>query len=197
MLEKNESSKSRQLAIKLLDTFVRERQQREFFVPKDTRKDLEKLGLQNLVSQTIDPRKRHLAKIKRVKEELEFPDIVTLLVMMELPALEISTLLHRLSTQLMEDAEATFFSKENQACNCGCGCGCCCAAMMDMPYEQRINTHMDAKPYSIDPFNELEMPERERDSLLVRDFLDSFHAISNNASELINLRYFEIGKTFQ
>lgn len=196
MLEKKyESSKSRQLVIKLLDTFVRGRQRRAFVVPKDTKKELEKLGLQNFIYQVIDPRKSHLTKIKKLKEELEFSDIVALLVMMELPALEISTLLHRLSTQLMENAEATFFSKENQAFNCGCGS--CCSAMMDMPYEQRINVHMDAKPYSIDPFNELEIPERERDSLLVRDFLDSFHAISHKASDLINLRYFEIGKTFQ
>jgi hypothetical protein len=50
-------------------------------------------------------------------------DRVALLVMMELPVLETSTLLHRLSRQLAEDPEAKYFSTVNLRDNCGSGCG--------------------------------------------------------------------------
>jgi hypothetical protein len=66
--------------------------------------------------------------------------------------------------------------------------------MAGLPYEERINVHLDAKPFSIDPFNEVGIPEKERDALLIRDFLSSYEALSNAVSEEINARYHRMGR---
>ena len=63
--------------------------------------------------------------------------------------------------------------------------------MASLPYAERINVHLDAKPFSIDPFNEVGVPEEERDALLIRDFLHSYEALSNTISERIHSRYFQ------
>lgn len=68
--------------------------------------------------------------------------------------------------------------------------------MAGLPYEDRIKMHHDTKPYSIDPFNELETPIRERDSLLVKDFLSSYEAISESINERVNFRYIKMGEYF-
>jgi hypothetical protein len=68
--------------------------------------------------------------------------------------------------------------------------------MAGLPYEERINAHRDTKPYSIDPFNELAIPERERDALLIKDFLDSYEALSASVAERINKRYHRMGRDF-
>jgi len=69
--------------------------------------------------------------------------------------------------------------------------------MVGLPYELQIYTHIRAKPYSIDPFNEVGIPEQERDSLLIRDFLSSYEALSNSVAEQVNQRYFRIGRDFE
>ena len=68
--------------------------------------------------------------------------------------------------------------------------------MASLPYEERINAHHIAKPHSIDPFNELGTPEKERDELLITDFLNSYEALSNSVSEKVNQRYFRMGREF-
>lgn len=69
--------------------------------------------------------------------------------------------------------------------------------MASLPYQERINEHHVAKPFSIDPFNEVGIPEKERDSLLIKDFLDSYEAISTGVAQKVNQRYFNIGREFQ
>ena len=61
----------------------------------------------------------------------------------------------------------------------GCGCGCGCAAMADLSYQEKIISHYQTKPYSIDPFNELGTPAEVRDALLVKDFLASYEVLSH------------------
>ena len=192
----NHATKSKELALKAYDGWVRERQKRPNFRIPEGKAGLKELGLDNFRTQLAEPRRMHLEKLKQHQSELATADIVALLVMMELPALEISTLLHKLSLQLTRNPNAPYFSKENQADNCGCGCGCGCSAMMDLPWDERINAHMDAKPFSIDPFNEAGVPEKERDALLIKDFLQSHEAISHSVSERVNDRYFRIGRDF-
>ncbi len=68
--------------------------------------------------------------------------------------------------------------------------------MAGLPYEERINAHHIAKPYSIDPFNELGTSEKERDSLLIKDFLSSYESLSASVSEKVNQRYFNMGHEF-
>ena len=69
--------------------------------------------------------------------------------------------------------------------------------MASLPYEERINAHLDTKPFSIDPFNELGTPEKERDALLIKDFLSSYEALSKSVSERMNQRYFRMGQDFK
>ena len=68
--------------------------------------------------------------------------------------------------------------------------------MVGLPYEERIHAHYVAKPYSIDPFNELNTSEKERDSLLISDFLASYEALSKSVSAKVNQRYFNMGSEF-
>ncbi|MCP4118500.1 MAG: hypothetical protein GY737_24500 [Desulfobacteraceae bacterium] len=55
---------------------------------------------------------------------------------------------------------------------------------------------MDLKPYSIDPFNEVGIPEKKRDELLAKDFLNSFESLSDAVSEFVNERYYAMGEAF-
>jgi hypothetical protein len=125
---------------------------------------------------------------------MDFADQVALLVMTEIPTLETSTLLHRLSRQVTEDPDATYFSQFNMADNCGCGCGCGCAAMADLGYEERLVAHYQTKPYSIDPFNELGTSAETRDALLARDFLASYEKLSSSVTERVNQNYFRTAR---
>jgi hypothetical protein len=68
--------------------------------------------------------------------------------------------------------------------------------MAGLPYEERVYAHYGAKPYSIDPFNEIGLAEKERDNVLIRDFLTSYEAISSSVSEKVNERYFAMGRAF-
>lgn len=115
--------RSRELALTLYDRWVRKRQKRPSLEIPSNKEGLKKLGLTNFVNQLVEPRKEHLAQLKEVASEMTIADKVALLVMLELPVLETSALLHKLSRQLSEDSMAPYFSKINQNDNCGSGCG--------------------------------------------------------------------------
>jgi hypothetical protein len=68
--------------------------------------------------------------------------------------------------------------------------------MAGLPYEERIKVHHGTKPFSIDPFNEVGMPEKERDALLIRDFLAAYEALSSNIADRISGRYYRMGHEF-
>jgi len=114
---------SRQLALKLYTRWTRRRQQRPDLIIPQGEAQLKELGLKNFVNQLAEPRRKQLEELKQVATELSIADKVALLVMTELPVLETSTLLQKLSTQLMKDENAPYFSKVNQNENCGSGCG--------------------------------------------------------------------------
>jgi hypothetical protein len=162
----------------------------------DNPKELHAIAAENFKTQFVEPRKNHLNDLKQIGKSIAFSDQAALLAMMELPALEISTLLHRLGRQIAEDPKATYFSKVNLADNCGCGCGCGCAAMATLPYQEQIVLHHQTKPYSIDPFNELGTPVKVRDELLVTDFLDSYEKLSTSITDRVNSRYYQMGHAF-
>jgi len=188
--------KSRELALRLYDHWVRERQERpkiEFPDPKD---GIKKIGLKNYVNHYIEPRRKHLAELKKVAPSMTMADKTALLVMQEFPALEISSLLHKLTRQLAADPEAPYFSKVNQDDNCGCGCGCGCSGIPWETYVDKIQGHKMIKPFSIDPFNEVGIPARERDALLIKDFLESYETLSNDVACKVNQRYFHMGRDF-
>ena len=69
--------------------------------------------------------------------------------------------------------------------------------MARVPYEEKIMTHLVCKPFSIDPFNEVGVEEKERDALLISDFLSSYEALSHSVSEQIGRRYFNMGRDFR
>jgi hypothetical protein len=117
------SLKSQEIALKLYDRWVRQRQRRGDITCSDNKKDVEKLARANFEAQVVEPRKSHLKEMREVAGSMTMADKVALLVTMELPALESSTLLHRLSRQLAEDPEAKYFSTVNLRDNCGSGCG--------------------------------------------------------------------------
>ncbi len=190
------SARSRQLAVKLYDQWVRERQNRPDIKTTKDLKELHKIAKENFATQLVKPRERHLAQIRELKQSVEFPEQVALLAMMELPVLETSALLHRLGRQIAADPEAKYFSPINLADNCGCGCGCGCAAMASLDLEDRLALHHQAKPFSVDPFNELDTPTEARDGLLVREFLASFQAISEDIAGRVNRRYFQMARDF-
>ena len=114
---------SKELALELFDKWIRERQKRPEIRCSDKKQELEKIRQENFANQLARPRQRHLEQLKKVAKAMTTADKVALLVMMELPALEISTLMHRLSIQLAENKDAAFFSKVNQVAACGSGCG--------------------------------------------------------------------------
>ena len=68
--------------------------------------------------------------------------------------------------------------------------------MAGLPYEERISIHHNTKPYSIDPFNEVGIQTKERDSLLIKDFLESYERLSQSISERVNQRYHRMGHDF-
>ncbi len=188
--------KSRNLALRLFESWVRQRQDRPSLkIPKDA-EELKIMGKENFVNQLAKPRENQLAQIKEVSKEMATADVVALLVMMEFPQLEISALLHKLSAQLMRDPDAVYFSKVNQSDNCGCGCGCGCAVMRNLPWDEQIMAHLEVKPFSIDPFNDVGLAPKERDSLLIKDFLQSYGALSRAVTQHVNERYLNIGETF-
>jgi hypothetical protein len=55
-----------------------------------------------------------------------------------------------------------------------------------LPYLDRIKTHAETKPYSIDPFNEAGIPTKDRDELLIRDFLASYESLAARVAEKVN-----------
>jgi len=114
---------SRELAVRLYDVWIRERQHRGDFQFADGKSIVEEHRTHNFAAQTAKPRQKHLEQLREVGKEMSTADKVALLVMMELPALEASTLLHRLSVQVLDRPDATYFDKLNQLANCGCGCG--------------------------------------------------------------------------
>lgn len=188
--------RSRDLAIRLFETWVRQRQRRPGLkIPKNA-EELKEMGRENFINQLAKPREKQLEQLKEVVKEMATADIVALLVMMEFPVLETSTLLHKLSAQLMKDPNAVYFSKENQDDNCGCGCGCGCAVMRQYPWDEQIKAHLEAKPFSIDPFDEIGINSKERDSLLIKDFLRSYGALSNAVTQDVNERYINISESF-
>ena len=100
MIENAKKTIGKDLALKLYDTSIHERQKRpDFLVPK-READLKDIGMKNFSSQLAQPWREHLEQLAEVASEISTADTVALLVMLELPALEISTLLHRLSIQL-------------------------------------------------------------------------------------------------
>jgi hypothetical protein len=115
--------RSRKLALRLYDSWIRERQRRPDFRCSEDKREMEELRNENFETQLVESRRRHLAQMKEVGEEMTTADKVSLLVMLELPALEISNLLHTLSLQLAADPGSRYFSEVNQVAACGCGCG--------------------------------------------------------------------------
>jgi hypothetical protein len=191
-----QQQRSQKLALSLFDKWVRQRQNRPPIDTTDDPKQLKKIERENFRTQLVEPRKKQLAELKATGSAVTFADQAALLVLMELPSLETSTLLHRLSRQIAADPEATYFSKVNMADNCGCGCGCGCAAMAELSYQEKVVSHYQTKPYSIDPFNELGTSAKTRDGLLVKDFLESFEGLSQSVAERVNNRYFNIAREF-
>jgi hypothetical protein len=188
--------RSQRLALGLFDRWVRQRQNRPPIESTDDPKQLKKIEKENFRTQLVEPRKAQLAQLKEASGDMTLADQTALLVMMEIPSLETSTLLHRLSRQIAADPEATYFSKVNMGDNCGTGCGCGCHAMADLSYQEKIVSHYQTKPYSIDPFNELGTPARARDALLVKDFLASYEGLSQSVVERVNARYFDMARKF-
>jgi hypothetical protein len=188
--------RSQQAALRLFDKWTRDRQHRPEILTTDDKAQLRRVEHENFRTQLVEPRKKQLEELKAHGHHIAFSDTAALLAMMELPVLETSTLLQRLSRQIAADATATYFSKVNMADNCGCGCGCGCAAMADLSYQEQILAHYQTKPYSIDPFNELAIPAETRDALLVKDFLASYEVLSHSVSERVNQRHFRIGRDF-
>lgn len=186
---------SEELSLKLLNLWVRQRQKRQDLEMPSNERELKELGIKNFVNQIVEPQQSEHKQLKEVAKKISMADKVALLVMQQIPMLENSALLHKLSMQLAEDSQAPYFSKVNQQSNCGCGCGCGCAAMAKLPYEEKIYAHYAAKPFSIDPFNELGVSDKERDSLLIKDFLRSYEKISGSVKKL-NERYFNMGREF-
>jgi hypothetical protein len=197
MIEREQDkNRSQELAVRVYDKWVRQRQNRGEIKTTDNVKELPAIASANFKNQLLEPRKSHLGDLKELGKTMTFADQASLLVMMELPVLETSSLLHRLGRQIAEDPESTYFSKINMSDNCGCGCGCGCAAMSGLPYQEQIVLHHQTKPYSIDPFNELGTPAKVRDSLLVKEFLESYEKLSHSIADRVHTRYYEMGRSF-
>lgn len=176
---------SNEMVIKLYNGWIARRLKRPDFIVPSTAEGQKELGLKNYFSQHVSPRKDHLQDLKNVSDKMDMSDIVALLVKLELPVIETTTLLTKLNSQVKKNPKAVYFSKVNQNDNCGCGCGCNCFTLLHMSYEDRINQHKINKPHSIDPFNELEIPEKKRDDLLIKDFLVSYKKITKLISDNI------------
>ena len=121
--EAKEKTKSRELALRLYDQWVRKRQDRPPHDRPKNEKELKQLGLKNFVNQLVQPRQDHLSQLKEVAQEMSIADKTALLVKLEIPVLETSSLLHKLGMQLAKDPESPYFSQVNQDDNCGSGCG--------------------------------------------------------------------------
>lgn len=196
MHKDEQAAPSQDLAVAVYDGWVRSRQERPGFRDVKGRKELEELGLHNFDVQLAGPRKAHLEQLRKLGDRIAPADKVAMLVALELPGVEASALMHKISMQLARDPMATYFSVHNQADNCGCGCGCGCAAMAGLPYSEQISRHHVAKPFSIDPFNESGLSDSDRERLLIRDFIASYEALSTRVAERVNQRYFDMSRTF-
>jgi len=108
-------TKSRELALKLYDLWVRQRQERKEVRcidakgrEVDWKKDQEDLRRENFVNQLAGPRQEHLEQLKRMGREITTADKIALMAMLELPALEISSLMHKLSLNLAKDPHGIY-----------------------------------------------------------------------------------------
>ena len=121
---------SGELAARLYDSWLRDRQRRrDDLRAPENEKQIEEVRRHNFAVQTLERRRQALKQLEEAGDRLSTADKVALLVMTELPAVDASALLHRLSVQVANDPNAVYFSKENLADNCGCGCGCGCATL--------------------------------------------------------------------
>lgn len=188
---------SEKIALKIYDKNLRDRFNRSELETCKTETDLKRIGSKNFGTQLVEPRRKFVKQIKEMGDKISTADKVALLMMEELPTLETSALIHKLSMQMAHDPGAIYFSKYNQASNCGCGCGCGCSVMMNLPDHERVIKHYEAKPYSIDPFNEVGLTEEERGSLQIKDLLDSYERISNSVVNKVNRRYFNMAREFE
>lgn len=68
--------------------------------------------------------------------------------------------------------------------------------MAGLPYEERIRLHHATKPFSIDPFNEVGIPTKERDALLAKDFLASYESLNQSIIKGVTTRYHNMGREF-
>lgn len=195
--DEEQRPRSAKLAARIYEASVRDRQRRraDLRVPESDR-DIEEVRQHNFEVQALEPRNNVLQQIRDAGAELSTADKVSLLVMTEMSAVDATALLHRVSVQLADDPNAFYFSRVNMADNCGCGCGCGCSVMRALPDEQRIALHRQLKPFSIDPFNEAQIPQEERDGLLIRDFLASYEGLTADVRKGIEDRYFRMGHEF-
>lgn len=191
------AEQSAKLAIRIYESSVRDRQSRrdDLRIPEGDN-DLEEARSRNFEAQALEPRRDLLRQIREAGDALSTADKVSLLVMTEISAIDASTLLHRVSAQLEADPEARYFSKVNMADNCGCGCGCGCRVLQALPEAERIAMHRQLKPFSIDPFDEAQIPREQRDSLLIRDFLASYEGLTASVRKTVEQRYFRAGREF-
>jgi hypothetical protein len=108
-------NRSRELAVKLYDMWVRQRQERKELHCTDSKgreidwkKDPENLRRENFVNRLAGPREEHLAQLKRMGKEMTTADKIALLALVELPAVEISSLMHKLSLNLAKDPKGVY-----------------------------------------------------------------------------------------
>jgi hypothetical protein len=194
MVEESSEKKSAsaKIALRLYDNHIRERFNRNKLEPYKDQADLERIGNKNYITQLLEPRRKFVQQLKEAGDKVTTADKVALLWIEQLPTLEISALIHKLSVQALHDPNAIYFSKLNQADNCGCGgCNQGSGCGKNMSFEDKYQLVTRAKPYSIDPFNEVGLTDVERDSLKIKDLLGSYEKISDGVAK-INRRYFDL-----
>ncbi len=113
-----EKNSTRATALGLYDTWVRAGQLRPALRCSETEKGMDRLGSSNFRAQLVEPRKKHIDQLKKARD-LSAADKVVLMMMQDLPALEISSLVQRLSQQLVKDPNVKIFGPENRAFDCG------------------------------------------------------------------------------
>lgn len=114
---------STEKALELYEIWVNERQNRPDVKCSEDKAGVNELRKENFSNQVVKPRKNHIEQLKKSSRDISFADMVSLLVMLELPAIEISTLLQRLNSEMLDNPTARYFSEVNQVARCGCGCG--------------------------------------------------------------------------
>lgn len=194
-VESKKKEASSKIALSLYDRAIRERINRKGFEPYKTKADIERIDTKNFAIQLVEPRKKFIQRIKEMGDKITTADKVALLMIEGLPTLETSALIHKISTQAMHDPNAIYFSKMNQEDNCGCGsCNQGSGCGKNMPYEKKLLEHYTVKPYSIDPFNEVGLTDEERDSLKIKDLLESYERLSDGIANKVNRRYFDLSR---